>query len=74
MSQFNDSGKNLACFLGTEKIPPVLASVAEAGTLFMVLTMTWSGPFGAGLGGSVVGLLASVNSVSQRLRALGSTR
>ena len=38
------------------------------------LTMTWSGPFGAGLGGSVVGLLVSVNSVAQRLRALGSTR
>ena len=56
------------------KIPPVLASVAEAGTLFMVLTMTWSGPFGAGLGGSVVGLLVSVNSVAYRLRALVSIR
>ena len=56
------------------KIPPVSASEAEVGTPFMVLTMTWSGPFGAGLGGSVVGLLVSVNSVTQRLRALGSTR
>ena len=55
------------------KIPPVLASVVEAGTLFMVLTMMWSGPFGAGLGESVVGLLVSVNSVAQRLRVLGST-
>ena len=56
------------------KIPPVSASEAEAGTPFIVLTMTWSGPFGAGLGGSVVGLLVSVNSVAQRLRALGSMR
>ena len=56
------------------KIPPVLASEAEAGTPFMVLTMMWSGTFGAGLGGSVVGLLVSVNSVSKRLRSLGSTR
>ena len=44
------------------KIPPVLASEAEAGTPFMVLTMTWSGPFGGGLCGSFVGLLVSVNS------------
>ena len=51
------------------KIPPVLASEDEAGTPFMVLTMMWSGPFGAGLGGSVVGLLVNVNSIAQRLLA-----
>ena len=57
-----------------EKYHRFLASEEEAGTPFMVLTMMWSVPLGEVLGGSVVGLLVSVNNVSQRLHSLGNTR
>jgi len=59
-------GSRIVCLnIGTAswaliKIPPVLASEAEAGTPRMFLTSTWTGPLGLMDGGLDMGALERV--------------